>query len=409
MIRFAIALLAMSGAFVVGEIATPLANASSPPITIGLITSLSGGAANTDTGALYGAEARIDAQNAMGGVNGHQLKLVTVDDQSTASGNQLAAQLLVDTKKAFGVIDYSAVVFGAAGFLNKARIPVVGVGADGPEWGQQPNTNMFDLAAPTTTSFNGVTYGYDTQDAFLKGVGVTKLAAISVNVPSAVTYLHSLENQAKKLGLQNCYDNDSLSLSDVNFTAVALQIKAAGCNGVILEGLTNQTVALSETLEQAGVRAKQFYYDIPQSLLAQPAVHKALVGTYTIQTSFEPSTANAAQKAMLANLKKYTPQFSFAADPPAIQTYEAADLMIKGLELAGKNPTRSAFITNLRKVGNYTAEGILTPPGVTFQHFGTVGMLPTTSCSQFIVVTKQGLTPYDNNKLICGKRVALPS
>ena len=36
--------------------------------------------------------------------------------------------------------------------------------------------------------------------------------------------------------------------------------------------------------------------------------------------------------------------------------------MIKGLELAGKNPTRQAFISNLRKVGNYTAGGLLAKP-----------------------------------------------
>jgi branched-chain amino acid transport system substrate-binding protein len=406
-IRFASALVAMCGVLVVGQMGSNPAGASPAPITIGLITSLSGGGAPELIGIQDGAEARIDLQNAKGGVNGHQLKLVTADDGSSASGNQLAAQELVDTKKAFAVMDESAFVFGAAPFLNKAGIPVVGGGADGPEWGEQPNTNMFDLIAPTITPFNGVDYGYNTEVAFLKDIGVTKLAVISVDVPSAITNQNEVEAEAKAIGIENCYDNDSLSLSDVNFTAVALQIKAAGCNGVIDAGITTQTVALSETLQETGVHAKEFYYGIPESLLAQPGVHQALIGTYSTPASFTPSTANAAQKAMLATLKKYTPQFSLASDSSALGSYEAADLVITGLELAGKNPTRPAFITNLRKVGHYTAGGIIAAPGLTFQHFGTVGMLPKTSCSQFITVSKKGIVPYDNNKMICGTRVAL--
>ena len=38
------------------------------------------------------------------------------------------------------------------------------------------------------------------------------------------------------------------------------------------------------------------------------------------------------------------------------QGWLAADLMIKGLEGAGQNPTRQSFITNLSKVTSYNAE-----------------------------------------------------
>ena len=43
--------------------------------------------------------------------------------------------------------------------------------------------------------------------------------------------------------------------------------------------------------------------------------------------------------------------------------------MIKGLELAGRNPTRSSFISNLRKLSKYNAGGLL-PNSVSFTHFG---------------------------------------
>jgi branched-chain amino acid transport system substrate-binding protein len=386
---------------------TAPAGASAAPITIGLIASESGAGASEQTGVMYGVEARFDAQNAIGGVNGHPLKVITVDDQSTPVGNQVAAQDLVQNKGVFGVIDSSAFVYGASVFLNQAGVPVVGFGADGPEWGQQPNRNMFDLGVPTL--LNGVTYGYSTEVAFMKKIGVTKLAIISVDVAAAITNQNTLMKEATQLGIKNCYDNDSLPFSDVDFTAVALQVKAAGCNGVIDAGVPTQTVSLSETLQQAGVKVKEFYYGIPDNLLTQPAVEKALLGTYTISTGFDPNHPTAPQKAMLTNLKKYTPQFSYANDPSALGTYEAANLIIKGLELAGKNPTRQAFIKNLRKISNYTAGGLLPSPGVTFAHFGTVGMLPKSACSGFLVVTAKGLIPYNNGALICGQRVVVSS
>ncbi len=38
-----------------------------------------------------------------------------------------------------------------------------------------------------------------------------------------------------------------------------------------------------------------------------------------------------------------------------------AQAFLKGLEVAGKNPTRESFITNLRQVHNYDAGGLEAP------------------------------------------------
>ncbi len=62
---------------------------SKPPIVIGFITDETGGASSSYIDAQDGAMARIDAQNAAGGVDGRQLQLVVEDDQSTASGSVL--------------------------------------------------------------------------------------------------------------------------------------------------------------------------------------------------------------------------------------------------------------------------------------------------------------------------------
>ena len=44
------------------------------------------------------------------------------------------------------MIGYDPLLFISYRYLNQQGIPVVGDGLDGPEWGQQPNTNMFNWA-----------------------------------------------------------------------------------------------------------------------------------------------------------------------------------------------------------------------------------------------------------------------
>jgi branched-chain amino acid transport system substrate-binding protein len=73
--------------------------------------------------------------------------------------------------------------------------------------------------------------------------------------------------------------------------------------------------------------------------------------------------ANAGTEQMQAAMEKYA-HFTKSQFPNFGQ-YEAwagADLMIKGLELAGKNPTQAAVIKDLRGVKDYTVNGLLPNP-----------------------------------------------
>jgi branched-chain amino acid transport system substrate-binding protein len=153
-IRIAVAVLTLAGVLTAFS-AAPASAGGKAPIMIGYITDETGAASSTYINAIEGAQARIDAQNAIGGVNGHKLELVAEDDQSTSTGNSTAAHLLV-SKGAFGIIQIDSGAFGSARYLNQLGVPVVGVSVDGPEWGQQPNTNMFSIGELySTTPFNG--------------------------------------------------------------------------------------------------------------------------------------------------------------------------------------------------------------------------------------------------------------
>jgi ABC-type branched-subunit amino acid transport system substrate-binding protein len=379
------------------------------PIKIGFIYSATGGASSSYVDSEFGAQARVDQQNAEGGVNGHPLQVVVADDTSTPSGNLTAAQELVQTKQVFGVIEDSSLAFGGTKYLSQQKIPVTGAAVDGPEWAQQPNTNMFSVSVPDDGPVAGANYTYTNVAQFMKSIGITELAGLGINVESAIQATDDALYAASLEGIKTCYKDISIPFGDVNFTPVSLAIKAAGCNGVYgLFGIQGN-VALSTAVKQAGIQAKQLYatsYD--QNIIDSPSALSASQQDYTEVSSINFTNPNAAAKTMLASLAKYT---AFKGGIPSLNIvfgYLSADLMIKGLQLAGQTPTRQAFISQLRGVSSYDAGGLLSSP-LTFTGFGTLGMLPPTQCGYFVQIVGKSFVPVPaNGQPICGNRVKVP-
>ena len=67
---------------------------------------------------------------------------LVIDDQTSPSIIATAVQSAI-SKGAFGIVSQSPLFFIAAKYPQQAGIPVTGSYSDGPEWGEQPYTNMF--------------------------------------------------------------------------------------------------------------------------------------------------------------------------------------------------------------------------------------------------------------------------
>jgi hypothetical protein len=118
------------------------ASAAPAPITIAYITDLTGEGGSQNGTSPAGFNARIAMQNAQGGVNGHKIVPIVIDDQTNPSEIATAVQSAM-SKGAFGIVSQSPLMFLAAKYPQQAGMPVTGTYDDGPEWGQQPYTNMF--------------------------------------------------------------------------------------------------------------------------------------------------------------------------------------------------------------------------------------------------------------------------
>lgn len=381
--------------------------ASAPGVTedtikIGYVTSQTGLAASSFEGGDAGARARIELQNEQGGINGRQIELVAVDDG--ALGPLAAAQKLVEEDQVFGIIFVSAFTSAATPYMNEQGIPVTGGGFDGPQWGQQPNTNMFTYFPPIYTPFDGKFYLYDTNAQFLQSQGVTQLATIGYQISQASTQnLKSTLETAKPYGIEACYENYSVQFGATSFPTESLAIQNEGCDGLISAMVDSSDVGLSAALKQAGVSIPELYYTgYSQSVLDDPNSAAALDGAY-FPASPNWSEPSRGVQQMLNAFAKYAPEIEGIPNLGVWQSYFAADLMIEGLEVAGENPTREDFITNMRQVTDYDGHGLFAESPLSFTDFGTVEMFPEQQCNDFVQLRDGEYVTVAKD--VCGKLV----
>jgi len=377
------------------------AGASPAPITIAYITDLTGEGGSENGTSPAGFEARLDQQNAEGGVNGHKLVPLIIDDQTNPSEIATAVQSAM-SKGAFGIVSQSPLMFLAAKYPQQAGMPVTGTYDDGPEWGQQPYTNMF-------AADNGSVdpkYPVNTQlgDLFKK-LGGTVLGAYGYSIsPSssraAIGTADSFKHAGGKVGVLDT----TVPFGGVDFTAEALVAKKDGVNAISPAMDANSNYALATALQQAGVKVKAAIYATGyQPDVIHSTDWKVLQGGYFLSLFRPWDLPNAATQQMQAAMEKYA-HFTKTQFPNfgQYESWAGADLMIKGLQMAGANPTRAAVIKDLRGLKSYNAGGLLP---VSFNYSTNFGHNPAKTCAWVMKAVPNGFTPMSSQPS-CGTDLA---
>ena len=390
-----------------GVMGATAASAAASPITVGFISDLTGVAASTFADSAGGIQARFDLQNAHGGVNGHKLKLVVEDDQSSPTAYLTAAQDLVENKHAQVIVSDSSFTYGGARYLNQQGIPVTGAGFDGTEW--TTYSNMFSWLPLEDSPINGIYYSDQGNGLLLKNIGVTKMAGLGYGIGfSSPESIRATFAGGAPLGVQNCYANYSVPFGGVDFTADVLQIKNAGCNGVVGSFVDTSDVALSQAVKNAGLNVKQLYFTAyDQSVLDSASAKTALEGDY-FRAQINYTTPNAATKAMVNTLRKYDKAYKGGIPDFGLQVaYLGADLTVQGLKATGKNLSPQSIISHMRKIKAYDAGGIL-PGSTPMTGFGTPNLVPKKVCNYYMQL-QSGQYHVVGGKPICGKRIVAPT
>lgn len=393
-----VALIVFAGQVVFGPVSTVSAEPSArAPITLALITSLTGPGAPETATSPAGFLARIALQNAEGGVHGHKIVPIVLDDQTSPTEVATSVQLAI-SKGAFGIVSASPLFFLAAKYPQQAGMPVTGSYTDGPEWGERPYTNMF---ASDLGSLNP-TYPVNTlEGTILRKFGGTVLGSYGYSISptssrEAVSAARSFQRAGGKVGVIDT----SLPFGSEDFSSIALTAKQDHVNAIFPTMIDASNFALATALRQAGVKLKAAVFATGYSpgVINTPAWPN-LQGDYFLSIYRPFSLPDAGTEQMAAALEKYQ-HFSKGQFPTLFQyeTWAGADLMIKGLEMAGANPTRAAVIKDLRGLKNYTANGLLPKP---IDYSTVFGHDPPEQCVWVLQARKNGFV-LPSSKPTCG-------
>jgi branched-chain amino acid transport system substrate-binding protein len=163
---------------------------ASGPYTFGVVTSQTGGASQLGVGELRGAQLAADYVNAQGGVNGHQIQIESVDDQSQPNQALQQTRNLI-AKKVTALVGPSVVAnCNAIAPFVKDNGPVdyclsPGIDASGYVWSASART---DALAEETMNY-------------WKSQGITKIAIINTTDASGTDGGRAANEAAQKAGV----------------------------------------------------------------------------------------------------------------------------------------------------------------------------------------------------------------
>ena len=377
---------------------TSVTSAGGTPYKIAMISSLTGPGASQFSQAAAGFDARIALQNAEGGVNGHKLEGIVLDDQTNPSAVATAVQDAL-SQSVIGIVSASPLFFEGAKYPNQQGVPVTGGFFDGPEWGEQPYTNMFasdfgsvDPKYPVNTGIGG----------FMKSKGGTVICSYGYGISpsssrSAFGTVLSFEHAGGKVGVLDT----SVPFGSVDMTTPALVAKQKGCDAFYAGLDDNSNFALTASLGQDGVKAKVLVFPTGyEPSVINSTSWQAVQGDY-FDTTFRPfQLPDASTQQMQSALDKYA-HFT-SGEFPNFSQYESwlgADLMIKGIQLAGTNATHAGIIKALRNLRAYNGNGLLP---ITIDYSTIFGHNPAETCGWYLRAAKSGFVPVSSQP-ICGK------
>jgi branched-chain amino acid transport system substrate-binding protein len=393
LVRVSIALVVVALALVTSTTMSSGATNATPgvtakEITVGLVNPSSGSFGAQFGPYVDGVKARVYIANQAGGVHGRKIKLVIKDDAGDPSRSKTAFEQL-SSSNVFGIIAGTFWIDAAAPDLAQKGIPITGWGFT-PSYKKYPN--MFGEGPATATTDESI--GADTIAKFARSKGATKLATFALSDPFGPPAVRVNAKAFERLGGKEVLSVLDLPLENPDFTAIIQRIKDTGAD-YINAGFNQQIVVqFGKAMAQAGIHPKVALLGQGYQEDILKALGPAAEGL-SFSLEFAPFELKLPAHAQyLKGLAKVAP-----GEPRGIQSmvgWLGAEAFIKGLEVAGDNPTRESFITNLRQVHNYDAGGLEAP-------FDYATVQTSTEQCYFFVTVHNGKFVPDGKKAKCGK------
>jgi branched-chain amino acid transport system substrate-binding protein len=356
--RFALAALT-----VVLSAAGQNAHGADEPYRIGMLNSLSGYAANMGLGGRDGLMLAVDEINKRGGVNGREIKIIPLNDESDASKGVPLAVSLIQGEKVLAVVGpvRSDIGEAIAPMMEKSQV------VDMVCTTILPTKHNYAFAtAPTPEEEAPVAI------AFLKKSGAKSVAILSALDVWARSLAKAWTDEAEKQGLKVVAAESYNSATDKNFIPQLSKFKSANADWVLVTGAGPAAGLILKQKAEIGYSANVFGSTVfpvaGLSALLQIAGPAAVDGTYiatvpfAVWDTFPPDdirykTIAQFREAFKAKYNSYPD----LAQWWIAQNYDIGMLLAEGIKRAGPNVTGATLKTALESIQGH--QGVL---GVSF-------------------------------------------
>ncbi|MBU1863647.1 MAG: ABC transporter substrate-binding protein [Candidatus Omnitrophica bacterium] len=320
-------------------------------ILIGQSCALEGPAAGLGLELKAGAEAYINQVNREGGVNGRKIKLISYNDGYEPDTCIDNTRKLIDDDKVFLLFGYVGTPTASAAIpiIDEVGIPFVG-----------PFTGAGFLRDPQRKVFNiRGTYDQETGKlvkSFHRDMGFTKIACLYQNDAYGKAGLSGVEKGLEAEGLtlagSATYERNTVAVKG----AVAT-MKKIDPDAIIMVGAYKPCAAFIKLAKQIGINAKFANISFVGTANLIEEMGAAGEGTYISQVMPSPADTSIPVVRECTDLLGRQPMYG------ELEGFVDAKVLVKGLDNAGANVTRAAFIGAMEDLSRYDAGGVIVSYG----------------------------------------------
>lgn len=331
------------------------------PVVIGTVGSYSGPGGTALAQGARALQVWAATVNAKGGVHGHPVKLIVMDDGGDAAKARSLMKELVEERKAVAVVAAMSVVETLnswKGYVEEKKVPIIG-GSCGPEWTKSPMLFRQCPASPEQifgTALVGAKHGKS-----------KKFGGLFCSETQSCTFVEKQlfdNGGAKRAGLDPRY-RARMSVFQADYTAECIQARNAGVElfMVIGDPGTVERVASSCKRQSFNPQYLQISSTMRASAATKPGLGDVLVGMPVFPFA---GLSTPAFREFDAAWKRHGG--GQAPGPAAAQAWASAKAFEKAVGSAGQEISRESLIKALRgfkgeRLGGLTAPMTFGPDG----------------------------------------------
>jgi branched-chain amino acid transport system substrate-binding protein len=321
-----------------GGTSTPTSSSNGSPILIGQVASLTGAYQTLGLNDKLGAQQAVDEINKAGGVNGHPLKIVSVEDDQTKPDQAIIAFNNLITDGAVAVVGSSfsnASLAIIKGDLDRKKIPYVSTAASDQQI--DPIHAYAFMTPPTAATVAERLLQY------MKSAGLTHMAVIhDTQNAFADAGWTAMKAKASQYGI-SFDEEETFETTSTDFSPQLSHVKAhSGIQGLMCWGTGPAPVALTKQFAAGGLKIPLLMsHAEASSLYTKPAGDAAtgvivatslgVAGPYLPDKSPAKKVVDEMATTFQANNNLYPPQFAFDG-------YIAVKLIADAIRRKGSKP-----------------------------------------------------------------------